>query len=37
MVYKKLAGIYSLTLRKDGAPLFPVLPAKEEAEGRTEG
>ena len=31
MVYKKLAGIYSFTLRKDGAPLFPVLPAKEEA------
>jgi tricorn protease len=29
MVYKKLAGIYSLTLRKDGAPLFPVLPAEE--------
>jgi tricorn protease len=30
MVYKKLAGIYSFILRKDGAPLFPVLPAKEE-------
>ena len=30
MVYKKLAGIYSYTLKKDGAPLFPVLPAKEE-------
>ena len=31
MVYKKLAGIYSYTLKKDGAALFPVLPAKEEA------
>jgi tricorn protease len=30
MVYKRLAGIYSYTLRKDGAALFPVLPAKEE-------
>jgi tricorn protease len=30
MVYKKLAGIYSYTLQKDGTPLFPVLPAKEE-------
>lgn len=31
MVYKKLAGIYSVTLQKDGAPLFPVLPAADEA------
>ena len=36
MVYKKLAGIYSVTLRKDGAPLFPVLPAKEEPAERRE-
>ncbi len=31
MVYKKLAGIYSYTLKKDGAALFPLLPAKEKA------
>jgi tricorn protease len=33
MVYKKLAGIYSYTLKKDGAALFPLIPAKEEATG----
>ena len=31
MVYKKLAGLYSYTLRKDGPALFPILPAKEDA------
>jgi len=31
MVYKKLAGIYSYTLRRDGKPLFPVLPEADNA------
>jgi tricorn protease len=30
MVYKKLAGIYSFTLRKDGVPLFPLIPTEEK-------
>ena len=30
MVYKKVAGLYVLTLRKDGAPLFPLLNDQEE-------
>jgi tricorn protease len=31
MVYKKLAGIYSYTLRRDGPALFPAIPAAEGA------
>ncbi len=31
MVYKNMAGIYSVLLRKDGTPLFPVLPTEEKA------
>lgn len=36
MVYKKLAGIYSYTLKKDGKALFPVLPVKEEEKAKAE-
>ena len=35
MVYKKVAGIYSLTLRKDGEPLLP-FESDEEAVGKSD-
>jgi len=34
MVYKKVAGIYSLTLRQDGQPLLPLLSDEEEKEDK---
>jgi len=37
MVYKKVAGIYCLTLQKDGAPLLPFESDEEEVKGEEEG
>jgi len=37
MVYKKVAGIYCLTLRKDGEPLLPFKSDEEEAESDKKG
>jgi len=37
MVYKKVAGIYCLTLSKDGKPLFPLKSDEEELETEKEG
>ncbi|MBN2355662.1 PD40 domain-containing protein, partial [candidate division KSB1 bacterium] len=36
MVYKKNAGIYSYTLKKDGESLMPLIPAKKEPNARDE-